>query len=151
MLLIVAIQGGVLLGIMAFQSLAFDPLIFIAIASIAIKLLLVFAIILFFSTFSSPLLSILFTLGIYISAHSITGVLDMAIRNENNAMIYLSKFLMTVFPQFEALNSAKNTLGTPVALEASFYAINFGVAALFLVVVLIAASVIFEFKKFENA
>ncbi len=69
MLLIVGIQGLVLLGIMAFQSLAFDPLIFIALASIAVKLLLVFAIILFFSTFSSPLLSILFTLGVYISAH----------------------------------------------------------------------------------
>jgi ABC-type transport system involved in multi-copper enzyme maturation permease subunit len=150
-LLIVGIQGLVLLGIMAFQSLAFDPLIFIALASIAVKLLLVFAIILFFSTFSSPLLSILFTLGVYISAHWITGVLDMAIRNGNTAMIYLSKFLMTIFPQFEALNSAKNTLGTPVALDASFYATNFGVAALFLVLTLIAASLIFEFKKFENA
>ncbi len=75
----------------------------------------------------------------------------MAIRNGNTAMIYLSKFLMTIFPQFEALNSAKNTLGTPVALDASFYATNFGVAALFLVLTLIAASLIFEFKKFENA
>lgn len=151
MLLIVGIQGLVLLGIMAFQSLPLDPLIFIALISIAIKLLLVFAIILFFSTFSSPLLSILFTLGVYISAHSIAGVLDVAIRNENTVMIYLSKFLMTIFPQFEALNAAKNTLGTPVALDASFYAINFGLAGLFLIIILTATSMIFEFKKFENA
>lgn len=136
---------------MVFQSLALDLLVFVAVASIAMKLLLVFAIILFFSTFSSPLLSILFTLGVYISAHSVTGVLDMAIRNQNVAMISLSKFLMTVFPQFEALNVAKNTLGTPVALSSSFYGINFGLAGLYLVIILVATSLIFEFKKFENA
>lgn len=149
--LLVAFQGLVLSGLVAFQGIAFDPLVLVAIGMIAIKLLIVFAVILFFSTFSSPLLSILFTLGVYISAHSITGVLDMALRNQNAALIYLSKFLMTLFPQFEALNMAKNTLGTPVGLASGFYAVNLGTAAAYLAVILFAASVIFERKKFENA
>lgn len=123
----------------------------VAIGAIAMKLLLVFAIILFFSTFSSPLLSILFTIGVYIASHSVTGVLDMALRNQHTVLVYLAKFLMTIFPQFEALNMAKNTLGTPLGLSASFYAMNFGIAGLYLVIILVATSVIFEHKKFENA
>jgi hypothetical protein len=147
----VAFQGLVLSGLIAFQGIAFDPLVLVAVGAIAMKLLLVFAIILFFSTFSSPLLSILFTLGVYIASHSVTGVLDMALRNENMGLVYLSKFLMALFPQFEALNMAKNTLGTPVGLASSFYAVNFGTAVAYLAVILIATSVIFEYKKFENA
>jgi hypothetical protein len=75
----------------------------------------------------------------------------MALRNENMGLVYLSKFLMALFPQFEALNMAKNTLGTPVGLASSFYAVNFGTAVAYLAVILIATSVIFEYKKFENA
>lgn len=71
-LLLVLLQGLVLTGLVIYQGIALDSLMFVAIAAIAMKLLLVFAIILFFSTFSSPLLSILFTLGVYISAHSIS-------------------------------------------------------------------------------
>lgn len=49
-----------------------DPLVFIALLSIFLKLIIVFAIILFFTTFTSPILSIVLTLGIYIAAHGIS-------------------------------------------------------------------------------
>ena len=147
----VLLQGLVLTGLVIYQDIALDPLMFIAFAAIALKLLLVFAIILFFSTFSSPLLSILFTLGIYISAHSISGVMDIALRSQQIVMVYMAKVFMTIFPQFEALNMAKNTLGTPVDLPFSFFLINFGTALAYLLLILVATSIIFKYKKFENA
>lgn len=109
-LLLIFLQGLVLTGLVIYQGIPLNTLMFVAIAAIAMKLLLVFAIILFFSTFSSPLLSILFTLGVYISAHSISGVMDIALRSQQIVMVNMAKIFMTIFPQFEALNMAKNTL-----------------------------------------
>ncbi len=115
------------------------------------KLLSVFAIILFFSTFTSPLLSILFTLGIYVSAHSVSAVLDMALRLKEQGMIYAAKGALAILPPFEALNVAKNTIGTPISIPLSQFAWQFVGAGLYLCLVLIATILIFERKKFENA
>ena len=86
----------------------------------------------------------------YIAAHGINGVLDIAIRNGESLLIRVSQGLLTILPGFEALNTAKNTIGTPVGLPAMFYIQNFAVAILYLLVVLLVTSYIFERKKFEN-
>ena len=86
--------------------IAKTPLSFLLFASIGfiyIKLLLLFAIILFFSTFISPLLSILLVMGVYIISHSITTMTDMAIRSGNQVILHFSKYLLWIFPNFSAL------------------------------------------------
>lgn len=145
------LQSAVLGGVLAFGHIAYDPLILTALAAIFVKLILVFSIILFFSTFTNPLLSILVTMGMYIAAHSASTILDMAARLKDPVLIWTGKILTAVMPNFEALNFAKNTLGTPVAIAASTYGINFGIALLYLVVVLVLTVIIFEHKGFENA
>jgi ABC-type transport system involved in multi-copper enzyme maturation permease subunit len=124
-------------------------LLFASIGFIYLKLLLLFAIILFFSTFISPLLSILLVMGVYIISHSITTMTDMALRSGNQALLYFSKFLMVIFPNFEALN-IKSIIGTPVILNHSFFAINIVHAFLYLAVILTFAVLIFNRKTFEN-
>ncbi|NCP76791.1 ABC transporter permease [Candidatus Gracilibacteria bacterium] len=124
-------------------------LLFISIGFIYIKLLLLFAIILFFSTFISPLLSILLVMGVYIIGHSITTMTDMAIRSGNQILLYLSKFLMVIFPNFEALN-IKSIIGTPIVLGSSFFAVNIVHALLYLALILTFAVLIFNRKTFEN-
>ncbi len=150
-LLITALQAGILTGILFLEHIPLDPLLITAFTAILIKLLSVFAIILFFSTFASPLLSILFTLGVYIAAHSANGVLDMVIRLKNEMMIHATQTIITILPPFEALNTAKNTLGTPIGISALAYATTFGMAILYLALILLATVIIFERKKFENA
>lgn len=124
-------------------------LLFASIGFIYIKLLLLFAIILFFSTFISPLLSILLVMGVYLISHSITTMTDMALRSENYILLYFSKFLMVIFPNFEALN-IKSIIGTPIVLSPSFYAINTIHAILYLAVILTFSVLIFNRKTFEN-
>jgi Cu-processing system permease protein len=148
---LIALQSAVFAGVLVFEQVAFDPLVITAVVAIFAKLLLVFAIILLCSTFTSPLLSILITMGIYIAAHSASTILDMAARMRDPALIYIGKALTAIMPNFEALNFAKNTIGTPIAISASTYATNFGLAALYLVVALVLTAVIFERKGFENA
>lgn len=124
-------------------------LLFASIGFIYVKLLLLFAIILFFSTFISPLLSILLVMGVYVISHSITTMTDMAIHSSNQILFYLSKFLMIVFPNFEALN-IKSVIGTPIVLSPSFFAINIVHACLYLTLILTFTVLIFNRKTFEN-
>jgi hypothetical protein len=97
-----------------------------------------------------PLLAICFTLGVYIVGHGLAGVLDMALRMKQEILIHGTQILMVVFPNFEALNAAKNTIGTPIGIPASFFALNIGLALVYIIILLGFACLIFEKKRFEN-
>ncbi len=150
-LLIILIQSLVFVGLLWYEKIGLDPLIFISLGSIMIKLTIVFSIILLFSTFTNPLLSIFLTIGVYISAHAAHGMLEMAIRLQNEWFTLMSKGLLTVLPPFEALNTAKNTIGTPVGIDSSIFLIQSGSALLYLGVIIGISIVIFHKKSFENA
>ena len=75
-----------------------------------LKLMVLFAIILFFSTFVSSLLSILMTLGVYIISHAISPIIDTALRAGNTVFLRFAQFLYLLFPNFEGLNYAKNII-----------------------------------------
>ncbi|EKD30304.1 MAG: hypothetical protein ACD_78C00094G0001 [uncultured bacterium (gcode 4)] len=146
---IIFIQSIISMVVFLIANTPLSMLLFASIGFIYIKLLLLFAIILFFSTFISPLLSILLVMGVYIISHSITTMTDMAIRSGNQILFYFSKILMVVFPNFEALN-IKSLIGTTLVLNPSFFAINIVHALLYLAVILTFAVLIFNRKTFEN-
>ena len=147
--LIILTQSALFLGVLLFSKTAITWLLLISIAFIYLKLLILIAIILFLSTFISPLLSILITLGIAIISHSITAIIDIASRSGNHLMYYFGKFLLIIFPNFEALN-VKSIIGTPVVLSWQYLSLNTLHAFLYLAVVLILAATIFNRKTFEN-
>lgn len=97
------------------------------------------------------MLSILVTIGIYVASHGISGMLDMGLRIKNDILVYVSKGLLTILPNFEAMNFAKNTIGTPVALHGWLYVKDFATALLYLGIILVLTVVIFNRKGFENA
>ncbi len=146
---IIFIQAIISIVVFLVAKTPISMLLFASIGFIYIKLLLLFAIILFFSTFISPLLSILLVMGVYIIGHSVTTMTDMAIRSGNQILFYFSKFLMIVFPNFEALN-IKSAIGTPIVFGPSFFALNIVHAGLYLAVILTFAVIIFNRKTFEN-
>ncbi len=76
-------------------------------------------------------------------------MIDMALRSGNIVLYYFSKFLMVVFPNFEALN-VKSTIGTPVVLDPGFFMINTLHAGLYLILILTFTILIFNRKTFEN-
>ncbi|MDD5197372.1 MAG: hypothetical protein PHN60_00765 [Candidatus Gracilibacteria bacterium] len=146
---IIFIQSIISTGVFFVADTPLSLLVFTSIGFIYLKLLLLFAIILFFSTFISPLLSILLVMGVYIISHSVTTMTDMALRSGNQILFYFSKALMVIFPNFEALN-IKSLIGTPIALNPSFFAINILHALLYLGLILTFAVLIFNRKTFEN-
>jgi ABC-type transport system involved in multi-copper enzyme maturation permease subunit len=125
-----------------------DGSILIAIYFILLALALVTAIALFFSCFSSPMLSTLFTLGIYI-----TGVFASDIRNfgaltKNGFLKAATRFVYYLVPNFHNFNSiaaAAHGESIPFALvwQNTLYAL------IYIVLLLLAASAIFSRRNLK--
>jgi ABC-type transport system involved in multi-copper enzyme maturation permease subunit len=150
LLTIIFVQTAVLILLMFVQKIDATELVLVAGAFIGLKLLVVFAILLFFSTFSSPLLSIFATIAVYVSAHATNSVLDLALRSQNMLFVYGSKILTVLLPNFSALSLPKNILGSPLTVAPEFYLTNTVTALGYVGITLILTIAIFARKKFES-
>jgi ABC-type transport system involved in multi-copper enzyme maturation permease subunit len=125
-----------------------DVSVLVAIYFILLELALVTAMALFFSCFSSPMLSTLFTLGIYI-----TGMFSIDIRNfgeitNNPALRAVTRAVYYLVPNFHNFNSiAAAGHGESIALW--IIAENTLYAVLYVTVLLLAASAVFSQRNLK--
>jgi ABC-type transport system involved in multi-copper enzyme maturation permease subunit len=125
-----------------------DASILVAIYFILLELALVTALALFFSCFSSPMLSTLFTLGIYI-----TGIFSKDIREVGaltgnvglNGVTLAIYYLVPNFHNFNAIAAAGHGESIPLWLvgENTLY------AALYITLLLLAASAVFSQRNLK--
>jgi ABC-type transport system involved in multi-copper enzyme maturation permease subunit len=83
---------------------ATDPRMFLAVGLIVVELLLVTAIALFFSTFSSPFLSAALTFGLWVIGHFNTDLRNFEAVVESPAAAYFARGLYYVLPNFAAFD-----------------------------------------------
>jgi ABC-type transport system involved in multi-copper enzyme maturation permease subunit len=125
-----------------------DGSILVAIYFILLQLALVTALALFFSCFSSPMLSILFTLAIHV-----TGMFSQDIHNfgevtNNPVILAMTRGLYYLLPNFHNFNSiAAAAYGD--AIPAALIAQNTLYALLYVTVVLLAASAVFSGRNLK--
>lgn len=150
MLLMVAFQTLVLIGMIIMRDIAIDPLMFTAILGIILKLFSLLALILFFSAFTSPMIAMFLTIASYIIGHSGYTMLDYAIHQGNMTMVYLGKAILTVFPNLEALN-LKNYVATDAPIILSNWFLGYGVSVVYILVILALSAIIFSRRSFDNA
>jgi len=146
---IILFQSILFGGVVWFSGTPWTPLFIYAILFSYFKLMLLFAVILFFSTFVSSLLSILLTMGIYVISHSISPMIDTALRTGNVIFLRFAQVLYLIFPNFEGLNYAKNIIGTPETLSNISFLVNGGHALLYTGIILLFTIIIFNKKTFE--
>lgn len=144
-------ETAVLAGLLTYEDLMPGKLFFFAAFFSYLKLLVTFAVVLFFSTFAAPMLSILFSLGVFVSSHSANAVADMAEKTKSAALLWFSKGLSVVLPNFEALSYPKKLIATDVPLPDSALVMATAQSALYLCVILLLAAIVFSKKNFENA
>ncbi len=144
-------ETAVLAGLLAYEDLMPGKLFFFAAFFSYLKLLVTFAVVLFFSTFAAPMLSILFSLGVFVSSHSANAVADMAEKTKSVALLWFSKGLSVLLPNFEALSYPKKLIATDVPLPDSALVMATAQSALYLCLILLFASLVFSKKNFENA
>jgi ABC-type transport system involved in multi-copper enzyme maturation permease subunit len=125
-----------------------DGAILVAIYFTLLEFALVTAVALFFSCFSSPMLSTLFTLGIYITGIFVGDIRNVAEFTRNQGIIYVTRFLYYVVPNFHNFNAiaaAAHGEAIPFALfwQNTLYAV------LYVVLVLIVSSAVFSYRNLK--
>ncbi len=118
-----------------------------AIVLIFVELLMITAIAILFSSFSTPILSALFTVTFYLIGHLSWGLLLLAEKMEGEASRAVCRILYQVLPNLEALNVKGMVVhGTPVPVTLVLYASVYGVA--YTAILLALAAFLFRRRDF---
>jgi ABC-type transport system involved in multi-copper enzyme maturation permease subunit len=125
-----------------------DPALLAAIALIVVELMLVTAIALFFSTFSSPFLSAVLTLGLWVIGHFNADLRNFEGVVESRAIAAVARGLYYVLPNFDAFDvKAQVVYGQPVG--ASYVLLTAVYGIVYLTLVLVGAVAIFSRRDFK--
>ena len=127
---------------------ATDPRMLVAIALLLVESLVVTAVALFFSTFSSPFLSAVLTLGLWVIGHFNADLRNFEAVVASPAAAWLARVLYYVLPNFGAFDiKAQVVHGQPVAMSYIMLVALYGLV--YVTLVLTAAVVIFSRRDFK--
>lgn len=132
----------------AWPAPAMDPRLLIAVVLIVGEIAIITAVALFFSTFSSPLLSALLTLGLWVAGHFNADLRNFGTVVDSAPIVALARALYYVLPNLAPFDvKAEVVHGLPVAMR------HVGLTLLYAVVyssvVLTAAVAIFRRRDFR--
>ena len=125
-----------------------DAVVLVAVYFILLKLALIVALALLFSCFTTPLLAILFTVGLYIVGLYVQELRDLPVEVMSPAMAAFTKWLSRLLPNFENFNvmaMAAHGRAVPGALilQNTLYAV------VYCTIVLTAAAVVFSRRNLK--
>jgi hypothetical protein len=133
---------------LAWPAPATDPRIAVAIVLIVGELTLVTALALFFSTFSSPLLSALLTLGLWVAGHFNADFRDFSTVLDVAPVVWLARGLYYLIPNLAPFNiRAEVVYGIPVPW--SHVALTLAYAGVYIALLLTGAIAIFRRRDFK--
>ena len=125
-----------------------DITVFVAVYFIWLKLALVVALALLFSCFTTPLLAILFTAGIYIVGLYVQELRDLPVAVMSPGMTVFTKWLSYLLPNFENFNiMAQAAHSRPV--PGAFILQNTLYAAVYCAILLTAAILVFSRRNLK--
>jgi Cu-processing system permease protein len=127
---------------------ALDPRLLIAVGLIFAELMLVTALALLFSTFSSPLLATLLTLGLWVAGHFNADLRNFESVVDSAAAVGLARALYYVLPNLAPFDvKAEAVHGMPIALRHVVYTLAY--AGVYISTLLTAAVAIFRRRDFK--
>ena len=118
-----------------------------AVQLIFIELLLVTALALFFSTFSSSTLSAIMTLAFFVIGHLTTDLKGLAEKSQNETVGAVMTALYYLCPNLEVLN-VKGQAARGVMIDPSYQALASAYGLLYTAMLIVAACVIFQRRDF---
>ena len=132
----------------AWEAPATDPRMLKAFALIAVQLMLVTSVALFFSTFSSPFLSVALTAAVYVIGHFSADLRSLGDFVESPAAVAVGRGLYYVLPNLAPLNvQAAVVHAQPVT--ASHMLLASSAAALYIGVLVTGAVIVFSRRDFK--
>lgn len=145
----VAVMSAVLLALLIFYA---EPTVNWevgkAVFLILVELMLITAVAVFFSTFSTPTLSAMFTLGIYIVGRFSSDLVALSSRSENIVLKYLTLALHYLLPNLEKFDVKGLVVHwIPVSNAYVFQSFLYGLT--YILFLLVAAVLIFRRREFR--
>ena len=132
----------------AWDAPGVDPRMLKAVALIFIELMIVTAIALFFSTFSTPILSAALTFGLFIVGHFNADLKNFDRIVESRTAVWLARGVYHVLPDFSAFDVKTEVVhGLPVA--AGYMATTSAYGLVYIAALLLASVVIFSRRDFK--
>lgn len=147
--LIILFQSVLFLIVLLIKWISIDSLIIWSLINTFLKLEIILALVFFFSTFISNMLTIIVSLMIYFISHSFSVILDMVHKWENLVAINSVKTIQLLFPPFEALNT-KDVIWSFVSISNSSLLFNSFYSIAYFAVIVFFTVLIFSKKRFEN-
>jgi len=157
----VAIMAAALYAVLAFMSWgisadvqrawdapAMDPAMLKAIGLIFVELMLITAIALFFSTFSSPMLSAAFAFGFFVVGHFSADLRNFDQVVDSPAAVALARGLYWVLPNLSSFD-VKAQVVHAQAVPLGYVALTVGYALLYIAIVLSTATLVFSRRDFK--
>jgi ABC-type transport system involved in multi-copper enzyme maturation permease subunit len=127
---------------------ALDPVLLKAVAMICLQLMIITAVALFFSTFSSAMLSAALTFGVYVVGHFNADLKNFETVVDSRPLIYTARFLYYVLPNFAPLD-VKNEVVHALPVPGSYLLLNTVYALVYIAVLVTAATFIFMRRDFK--
>jgi ABC-type transport system involved in multi-copper enzyme maturation permease subunit len=132
----------------AWPAPAVDPRLLVAIVLMLAELMLVTAVALFFSTFSSPLLSALLTLACWVAGRFNADLRNFETVLDSPVAVYLARVFYYVLPNLAPFDvKAEAVYGAPIAWSHVAYTLAY--AAVYIGVLLAGAMAIFRRRDFK--
>ena len=132
----------------SWEAPAMDPALLVAIYLIFVSLMLVTAVALLFSTFSSPLRSAAMTLGVYVAGHFGQDLLNLDTVLDRGAATTVARGLYYLLPNFGAFDvKARVVHGVAVPPGEIAWATGYGVA--YIAALVLLSIVIFSRRDFK--
>ena len=114
-----------------------------ALGLVGIELMVVVAIATFFSSFTTPLLSSLFSIGIYLSGHLSRDIRSLGFQSGDTAVEWMSQAIYRALPDLQSFNLTVQVVhGLPISSLEIGLPVVYGIG--YSVVLLMAAALIFE-------
>jgi ABC-type transport system involved in multi-copper enzyme maturation permease subunit len=132
----------------AWDSPALDPALLKAVGLILVELMLVTSIAVFFSTFSTPMLSAAFTFALYIVGHFSSDLRNFQDVVDSPGAASLARGLYWVLPNLSPFDVKADVVhGIPVA--ARYIGLTIAYAVLYIAMLLVISSFIFSRRDFK--
>ena len=132
----------------AWPSPAMDPRLLLAIGLIFAELMIVTALALFFSAFSSPLLATLLTLGLWVAGHFNADLRNFENVVDSAVVVAVARGVYYVIPNLAPFDvKAEVVYGMPIAMRAFSFTLIY--AAVYIALLLTATVTIFRRRDFK--
>jgi len=148
-LLIIFLQSLLFLLVLWIKDIEITHLIGFSLLFTFFKLEILLALVLFFSSFMSNMLTILVSLWVYVLGHGFSLILEMFGRLENVALLTWAKIFQILFPPLEALN-IKDSIGSFQDFHMNYFLFNSFYALAYLAIILFFTILIFNKKSFQD-